>query len=232
MPAKKSPLFRVTVDGRPIRIPAASDLSSLDVGFFCGREGPGNLYSGGIRSRNGIAVHTKNDARCLVPEGKTVTIKYERNQPSAQPLDMKRLLEGIEQSQEEYERLNGPTVDDVPREILPYLRTRTFSVRTPGKSQLISARLNRDTQLGASVYWCDGRCVFSVHSRRKQYIKLVLKPRQQVSILLMTSLPKLPRCRLCGKFKYEAGPLVAGDSWFTCDQCEIEIQRLIRRLPQ
>jgi hypothetical protein len=235
VPSKKASLFHVTVDGKPIRSPVGADISSLEVGFFCGRSGPANLHIGGLRSKNGVAARTESVTR-HVQAGKIVAITYLENHVPPTPLDPELLMANIERMQEQWEKDYGPTVE-LPPEQPSYKRLRAFSVKAPSNSQRVSARLDRDAHLSAQIYWTDGRCTLRVRSilvqsdgstRGKQFIAMDLRPRQRVSLELLDTSPNLPRCSFCGKFKDEVNGLIAGNSAFICHECVAEAQRLIR----
>jgi hypothetical protein len=223
------------VDGKSIPTPAGGDISSLEVGFFCGRSGPANLHIGGLRSKNGVAVHSKSVNR-HVADGERVVITYLESHTPPTPLDPKLLMANIERMQEQWEKDYGPTPVIQP-ERPSYRRMRAFSVKAPGRAERVSARLDRDAHLSAQIYWSDGRCTLRVRSifirpdgstKGKQFITMNLKPRQRVSFELLDTSPNLPRCSFCGKFKDEVSGLVAGKSASICHQCVAEAQRLIR----
>jgi hypothetical protein len=239
VPSKSPRLFHVTVDGKPIRTPTGADISSLGVGFFCGRTGPANLHVSGLRSNNGVAVHTELVTR-HIPDGKVITVTYLESHTLPPPLDPKLMMENIDRMQREYEENYGPTID-IPPEQPSYTRIRAFNIKTPRTARRITARLDRDAQLQANVYWADGRCTLTVQSvfvasdgssTGKRFIATKLKPRQRISLELLDTPPNLPRCSFCGKFKDEVSALISGNSAFICDECIAQAQRVLRRPTQ
>ena len=235
MPTKKPRLFRITVDGTSIRSPSGADISSLGVGFFCGRTGAANLHIGGLRSNAGVAVHTESVNR-HVQEGKIVTITYLESHAPPTTLKPNLLMADIERMQKEWEKNYGPT-PDMPPEQPSYTRLRAFNVKVLGRTQRVSARLDRDAQLQANIYWANGRCRLTVQSvfigaggstTGKRFMRMELRPRQRVFFELLDTPPNLPRCSFCGKFTDEVNGLIAGKSAFICYECVAEAQRVIR----
>jgi hypothetical protein len=196
----KRRIFHVAVRGKPIPVPGGVDIDSLLAIYFCGMDGPGMFYIGEVRSKNGVAVHPKaSRGNYLIPRGKLVTIRYERNQRTAPPLDKKRLIADLEAKEKEAEARYVPV--DIAPEPPGLRRLRVFNLSVRGKKRRIAANLQRHGQFGVLVYWADGICTLTVSGADKEHLKTKLRPGEQISIALGNLPPKRQRCSPREKFE-------------------------------